>query len=210
MIKVLIADDHTVVREGLKKIIEEASEVDTVAEVDNGLEALENLRKHDYDVVILDISMPGRNGIEVLKDIKELKPSLPVLILSMYPEDQFALRAIKAGASGYLTKKSASRDIRTAIREVYQGRKYISPELAQQMAYEFDESGHLPLHHQLSDREFEVMRLLASGKQVSDIAEELSLSVQSISTYRSRILEKMNMKNNAELMYYAIKNNLVD
>jgi len=210
MIKILIADDHPVVRKGLKDIIEEAPDMVVGGEARNGQEVLENVRKSDYDVVLLDISMPGRSGLEILKELKSEKPELSVLILSVHPEEQYAVRVLKAGASGYLTKESAPDELIAAIRKASIGRKYISSSLAEKLAFDLEIDAEKPLHETLSDREYEVMCMIASGKTISEIAEELFLSVKTISTYRSRILEKMRMKSNAELTHYALKNRLVE
>jgi len=210
MIKVLVADDHTLVRKGLKKILLDTKDVKVVDEASDDKEILTKVSNNDYDLVLLDISLPGRNGIDVLKQIKCMKPELPVLILSMYPEEQYAIRSIKAGASGYLTKESAPDELIDAIRKVAWGRKYITSSLAERLAMEIGEKTGRLLHESLSDREYQVMCMIASGKTVKEIAETLSLSVKTISTYRARILEKMHLKNNAQLTYYAIKHGLVD
>lgn len=209
MLTLLIVDDHEVVRKGLKFMLLEAEQSLSISEAENGEEALGKLQERNFDVVLLDVSMPGRSGIEVLKDIKNARPKLPVVMLSMYPEEQYAIRAIKAGASGYLTKNTACKDLVLAVRAVSAGRKYITFSLAEKLTFEFGQDlGKLP-HERLSDREYEVMSLLGSGKTVSEIARKLSLSPKTISTHRTRILEKMRMKNSAEVMYYAIKNDLV-
>ncbi len=210
MIKILIADDHPVVRKGLKEIIEETPDMMVGDEAINGREALEKIRKSDFDVVLLDISMPGRSGLEIIKELKSEKPDLSVLILSMHPEEQYAVRVLKAGASGYLTKESAPDELITAIRKASIGRKYISSSLAEKLAFDLEIDAEKPLHETLSDREYEVMRMIASGKTISEIAKKLFLSVKTISTYRSRILEKTGMKSNAELTHYALKNRLVE
>ena len=210
MIKILIVDDHAVVRAGIKQIVAETSDIVVVDEASQGNEALEKVWKKDYDVVILDITMPGKSGLEVLKEIKQDKPHLPVLILSMHPEEQYAIRTIKAGASGYLTKESIPDELLTAIRRVALGKKYISASLSELLAENLEFDMEKPLHTLLSDREYEVMMMLTSGKTVRQIAEELSLSVKTISTYRYRILEKMHMKTNAELIRYVIANKLLD
>lgn len=209
MIRVFIADDHTIVREGIKQILMQFSDMGVVGEAENGPQLLKSLRKVPCDIVLLDISMPGRNGIEYLKDLKNLKPELPVLVLSMHPEKHYALRALKAGAAGYLTKKSATRELITAIRKVIEGGKYISTSMAEKIAMALDDSSDQPLYKNLSDREFQVLHMIASGKTITEIAQELNLSVQSISTYRSRILSKLDMRTNADIIYYAISNNLV-
>jgi DNA-binding NarL/FixJ family response regulator len=210
MIKVLIADDHPVVRKGLREIVKEAFHVAIADEVSNGQEVLERVAKNDYDVVLLDISMPGRNGLDVLKELKGQKPKLPVLVLSIHPEEQYAVRVLKAGASGYLTKESAQDELISAIQKVSTGRKYISPSLAERLALDLEMGAEKPPHESLSDREYQVMCMIASGKTVKEIAEELFLSVKTVSTYRARLLDKMRMKSNAELTYYAIKHRLID
>ncbi|MGB2763293.1 MAG: response regulator transcription factor [Candidatus Aminicenantaceae bacterium] len=210
MTKILIADDHAVVRKGLKQILAETSDIVAADEAKNGQEVLEKVRKSDYDIVMLDISMPGRSGIEILKQLKDEKPEVLVLVLSMHPEEQYAVRALKAGASGYLTKDSAPEELIKAIRKISQGGKYITASLAEKLAFDLEIDSEKPLHETLSDREYEVMCKIASGKTIKEIAEELFLSVKTISTYRSRILEKMGMKNNTQLVHYALKNRLLD
>jgi two-component system, NarL family, invasion response regulator UvrY len=210
MIKILIADDHAVVREGVKYILSEIHDIKIAGEAGNGHEALEKIGKNDYDLILLDIAMPGRDGLEILKDIKVLKPKLPVMILSMFPEEQYALRALKSGASGYLTKDSIPDELIKAVRKVLNGGKYVSSSFSDKLLFSLDSDSDRPLHESLSDREYQVLRLIASGKTIKDIADEMSLSVKTVSTYRSRILEKMDMKNNAELTHYAIKHRLVD
>ena len=210
MINILIADDHSVVREGLKQIISGNADMTVLAEACSGNEAIEKIRKNPISVAILDISMPGKNGLDTLKEIKVIHPDLPVLILSMYPEEQYALRFFRAGASGYLTKKSAPEELVNAIRTVSRGKKYVSPVLAEKLIGELDVTNEKPLHSALSDREFQVLCLMASGKTSGEIAEELFLSVKTISTYRARILEKLRLKNTAELINYAIQNQLVE
>jgi DNA-binding NarL/FixJ family response regulator len=209
MLKILIADDHAIVRQGLKQIVTETSDMVVAGEASNGQELLNKINENDYDVVVLDITMPGRDGIDVLKQLRSEKPELPVLMLSIHPEEQYALRALRAGASGYLTKESAPDELVIAIQKVSRGGKYISSSLAEKLAFELEGSREQAPHETLSDREYHVMCLIASGKTVMEIAQDLSLSEKTISTYRSRILEKMKMKNNAELTYYAIKNQLV-
>lgn len=210
MINILIADDHSVVREGLKQIISGNTDMTVLAEAGNGNEAIEKIRKNPISVAILDISMPGKNGLDTVKEIKVIRPDLPVLILSMYPEEQYALRFFRAGASGYLTKKSAPEELVNAIRTVSKGKKYVSPSLAEKLVGELDVTTEKPLHSSLSDREFQVLCLIASGKTSGEIAEELFLSVKTVSTYRARILEKLRLKNTAELINYAIQNQLVE
>ena len=210
MLKILIADDHPVFRRGLKQIIAETTDIVVADEAADGLEVLNKVKVGDFDVVLLDISMPGKTGIDVLAQLKYERPKLPVLMLSMHPEEQYAVRALRAGASGYLTKESAPDELVGAIRKVSTGGKYVSASLAEKLASIVQKEGEELPHQTLSDRELHVMCLIASGKTVSEIARELSLSVKTISTYRSRILEKMKMKNNAELTRYAINNDLTD
>ena len=209
MIKILIADDHAIVREGLKQIVAETSDMVVAGEAVDGQKVLEQVRKEEWDLILLDISMPGRGGIDTLKAIKIEKPKLPVLVLSMYPEEQYAVRALKAGASGYLTKESAPEELIEAIRKVSQGGRYISAALAESLAFHVVANSEMSLHDTLSNREYQVMIMLASGKTVKEIANDLSLSVKTISTNRVRALRKLGMKNNAELTYYAIKHELV-
>ncbi len=210
MIRVLIADDHAVVRQGLKQILGDTPTMLVAGEATNGQEVLAKVRAETWDVVVLDISMPDRNGLDVLKELKAERPKLPVLMLSMYPEDQYATRALKAGASGYLAKDSAADELVRAIQRVVAGGRYVSPHLAEKLAFEIGaDSSKLP-HETLSDREFQVLRLIATGKSAKDIAAELSLSVKTVSTYRARLLEKMGLGSNAELIHYAIQNRLVD
>ena len=210
MIRVLIADDHAVVRQGLRQILTETSDMNVTGEAANGLEALERARADEYDVAVLDITMPGRSGFDILKELRGDKPKLPVLILSMHAEEQFAVRLLKAGAAGYLNKESAPEELVKAIRKVVSGGRYVSPALAEKLAFEIDSDSDRLLHDSLSDREFQVMRMMASGRSVKEIATELSLSVKTISTYRARILDKMNLRTNAELIHYAIQNQLIE
>ncbi len=210
MIKILIADDHTIFREGLKHILAEYPDLVVADEANNGQEVLDKIWKNNYDMVLLDITMPGMTGLEVLKQLKNDKPKLPVLILSMHPEEQYAIRVLRAGASGYLTKESAPDELLTAIRKISQGRKYITSSLAERLATEVEADSEKPLHDILSDREYQVLRMIAAGKTVKHIAKELSLSIKTVSTYRTRIMEKMKMKTNAEVMHYVIKHQLLD
>jgi DNA-binding NarL/FixJ family response regulator len=210
MIKILIADDHAIVRRGLKQILAETPDMVVAGEAHNGQELLEKARSDQWDVVVLDISMPGRGGLDILKQLKSERPKLPVLMLTIHPEDQYAVRVLRAGASGYLTKESAPDHLVEAIRKVARGGKYVSAHLAEKLVFNLESISEKPPHETLSDREFQVLRLIASGKTVKEIGEELSLSVKTISTYRSRILEKMKMKNNAELTHYAIQQKLVE
>ena len=209
MLRVLIADDHAITREGLKRILTDYPEAVHVGNAANAAQTLSMVRKNDWDLVLLDISLPDKSGLEVLKSIKKDRPALPVLVLSMYPVDQYALRVLKAGGSGYLTKESAPEQLLAAVHKVSEGGRFITPELAEHMAKEL--AGGTPAlpHESLSDREFEVLRLIASGRTPTEIAEHLSLSVKTISTYRTRLLHKMGMRHNAELTHYAISNRLV-
>ncbi|MFZ6732512.1 response regulator [Undibacterium sp. Ji42W] len=209
-INVLMVDDHAVVREGIKSIISTTTDMALIAEAETGLEAIRLSRQLDFEVMLLDIALPDRNGIEVLKQIKSEKPHIAVLMFSIHREDQYAVRALKAGASGFLNKQCSSAQILEAIRQVARGLKYISTQLTQELANNLNQEHEDALHKTLSDREFQTMTLIASGKSVSDIAKELSLSVKTISEYRSRILLKMKLRHNAELTHYAIKNQLVD
>jgi DNA-binding NarL/FixJ family response regulator len=210
MKKILILDDHVVVREGVKKILAEQPEAITFGEASTAPEALKLAREQDWDVVMLDLSLGDKNGLEVLKELKQIRPRLPVLILSMHSEEQYARRAFKAGAAGYITKGSPRAELVIAINKVIEGGRYVSSSLAERLVVDLGKDTDRPLHEALSDREFEVMCLIASGKTVGEIAVLLSLSDKTISTYRARILEKMRMKTNAELTHYAIQNKLVN
>ncbi len=211
MIKVLIADDHSVVRRGLKQILSEESDMKVADEARNSQEVIEKVSKEEFNVIVLDITIPGKSGLEILNDIKKLQPNTPILILSMHPEEQFAIRALRSGASGYLTKDGAPEELVIAIRKIHGGGKYVSESLAEVLAFDLEErgKGRVIPHENLSDREFQVLCLIAAGKSVKEIAKELILSVKTISTYRARILEKMKMKSNSELTYYAIQNKLI-
>lgn len=210
-IRIIIADDHAIVREGLKQILADSADMVVSGDAENGADAVKLARQGDADVLLLDISMPDRSGIDVLKQVKKEVPRLAVLMLSMHREDQYAIRSLKAGAAGYLNKQSAPAELVDAIRQVAGGRKYISAALAQELANQVgDENRAVPPHETLSDREYQTMIMIASGKTVSDIAGELSLSVKTISMYRSRLLQKMKLRHNAELTHYAIKNQLVE
>ncbi len=210
MIRILVADDHAIVREGVKQILADVSDMVVQDEAENGQETLEKVARNDYEVVLLDISMPGRSGLEILEDIKSERPKLPVLILSMHPEEQYAVRALRAGASGYVTKASAPQELIGAIRKASRGGKYVTASLAEKLALELDVVTEKPPHEKLSNREYQVMLMLAEGQSVSEIAENLFLSVKTISTYRTRIMDKMGLKKNAELTLYAIHNKLID
>ncbi|EJL88904.1 response regulator containing a CheY-like receiver domain and an HTH DNA-binding domain [Herbaspirillum sp. CF444] len=209
-IKVAIADDHAIVREGLKQICSSTKDIVVVGSAENGLETIKLCRLGNCDVLLLDIVLPDRTGIDVLKQIKKEMPKLPVLMLSIHREDQYAIRALKAGAAGFLSKQAAPAELINAIRQAAAGRKYISPSLAQELANQIGFDHETPLHETLSDREYQTMVMIASGKTVSDIASELLLSVKTISMYRSRVLAKMKLRHNAELTHYALKNNLVE
>ena len=210
MIKVLITDDHPVVRQGIRQILSEYSDIEVVDEAGQGSELLDQVMNNDYDVVLLDISMPGKSGLELLKDLKVLRPELAVLILSVHPEAQYAIRALKSGASGYLPKSTLPDELIKAIRKVAVGKKYITPSLAEIIATDFDQTDEKPVYQNLSDREFEVLCQLASGKSLKEIGEELSLSAKTISTYRERILDKLGLKSTAEIIRFAIQEGLVD
>ena len=210
MIRILVADDHTVVREGVKQILSAQSDIVVEDEAEDGKETLEKVLRGSFDMVLLDISMPGRGGLEVLEDFLKSKPKLPLLILSMHPEEQYAVRALRAGASGYLTKASAAHELIGAIRKVSRGGKYVTASLAEKLAVALDSKADKQLHDRLSTREYQVMLMLASGKSVSEIARELCLSVKTISTYRIRVMNKMGMKKNAELTFYAMNHRLID
>ena len=209
-IRILIADDHAIIREGLMRIIQSEKDMEVAGSVKNASEAINELSGHPVDVVILDINMPGRSGLDIIKDIKKLQPRSAVLMLSMYSEERFAIRALKAGASGYLTKDMATEEVITAIRIIHSGRRYITATLAENMANNLQETSEKNPHDCLSDREFEVMCMIGAGKSVNEIAEVLSLSSRTVSTYRSRILIKMNLPNTSRIMQYAISKGLVD
>jgi DNA-binding NarL/FixJ family response regulator len=210
MIRVMFTEDHAIVREGLKQILADTKDIVVAGEASDGDEALEKIRTGDYDVVVMDISMPGKNGLDTMKEIKEIRPALPVLILSMYPEDVYAIRSFRAGASGYLSKESAPTELITAIRKVASGGKYISALLAEKLVVNLGDDAGKPLHEKLSEREYQILCMIASGKTGKQIAAELTLSAKTVSTYRTRILEKMDLKNNSELTHYAIQNGLTE
>lgn len=209
-IKILIADDHAIVREGLKQIVAEEKDMQVAGEAANAFELMELLKSKEWSIVVLDINMPGKSGLEALKDIKQIYPHLPVLILSMFSEDQYGLRAIKAGASGYLKKVSAPTELVTAIRKIVSGRKYINQQLAEKLADNLGTTEKETLHEKLSDREYQIMCNIALGKSAEEIAEELSISINTVYSYRNRILEKMSMKSNVELTQYAVQNKLIE
>lgn len=211
MIKIIIADDHPFIREGIKKVIDGEIDLKVVGEAENGHELLDLLRKESPQILILDISMPGKSGLELVKQINELYPKLPVLMLSIHSEERFAIRALKAGAYGYLTKSSISDELIKAIRKITtEKRKYITPGVAEQLASQVDISNNSPRHEELSDREFQILCMIASGQEVKNIAQELSLSPQTIHTYRTRIKGKLNLSSNVEMTRYAIENDLVE
>jgi len=210
MTKILLVDDHEVVRDGIKKIFDEQPETIVFGQAGTAVEALSLARADDWDVVVLDLSLGARSGLEVLKELNQIRPRLPVLILSMHSEEQYARRAFKGGAAGYITKDSPRTELLKAIKKVSKGGRYLSPALAETLVFDIERGTDRPPHAALSDREFEVMKLIASGRKVTEIAGILSLSDKTISTYRARILEKMNMKTNAEIIRYAIQNKLVD
>jgi len=210
MIQVLIADDHSLIREGFKKIIARESDITVVGEAANSAEVMNFLEKQSCDIVVLDITMPGKNGLDILSDIRLRYPDLNVLILSMHAEEHYALRALKNGARGYLTKESAPDELIKAIRKIHDGRMYISQEVAEQLAYNIGGKSEKMPHDDLSDREFQVLQLLAKGKTISEIGEMLAISASTVSTYRQRILEKLNLKNTSELILYAVRNRLIE
>jgi DNA-binding NarL/FixJ family response regulator len=208
--RVLIADDHAVFRRGLKETIGEAFPKVTFGEAKSALETLEGVRVQNWDIVILDISMPGKSGLDILADLRRLRPKVPILLLSMHPEEQYARRALKAGASGYLTKESVPEELQRAVRKIVAGGRYVSATLAEKLAYDLRNGVDVPVHELLSDREFQVLRMIALGKTVKQIADDIALSVKTVSTYRARILEKTGMRTTAELIRYALQAQLVD
>ncbi|MFA6032672.1 MAG: response regulator transcription factor [Myxococcota bacterium] len=209
MIKVLIVDDHAIVRRGLRQILLDESSEFSVAEAADGDQAIEAVRQHPFDVAVLDISMPGRTGLDVLKEIRDLRPKLPVLMLSIHPESQYAVRALRAGAYGYLTKDSAPAELVNAVRKVASGGRYITQAVGEKLALTLDRDPGAPPHETLSNREHYVLCMIGSGRTITEIARELKLSVKTVSTYRSRMLAKMGMRTSAELTRYAIENGLV-
>lgn len=209
MKKILVADDHPAIRNGVKLILKSEFSKVEFGEASNAIEIFKKLKETNWDILILDMDMPGRNGLDVLKQLKDENNKIPVLVFSMHPEEQIAVRAIKAGAQGYLSKDSASEELGKAVQHILNGRKYITPTLAEQLATQLENPSNKAPHELLSDREYQTLLLIASGKTISQIAEELSLSVPTVSTYRTRILEKMNLKNSAELTHYAVSNRLL-
>jgi two-component system invasion response regulator UvrY len=210
MIRTLIVDDHSMVRSGLIKILNEESDIEVLAEADGYVQLINCLKTVFPDIVVMDISMPGKNGLEIVKELKQTNPEIKTLVLSMHPEERFSVRAIKAGALGYVSKESAADELVRAIRQVYNGGKYITPLVAEQLANSYElESNKLP-HERLSDREFQILRMIASGKKIKEIATELSISPATVATYRARVLEKIQMKSNVEITSYALRNNLVE
>jgi DNA-binding NarL/FixJ family response regulator len=210
VIKILVVDDHAVVRHGVKQILTEQFQDAVIGEAQNAEELFGQMRKDRWDIVVLDVGMPGKGGLDALKDLKLLHPKLPVLVLSAYPEDQLALRMLKAGAAGYLSKDSAPNELVQAIRRILGGGRFVSAAVAELLASNLETELEKPLHEQLSDREYQVLCLIAVGKSLKEIADDLSVSVSTVNTYRARILEKMQLKNNTELTHYAIENRLVN
>ncbi|MDO8369716.1 MAG: response regulator transcription factor [Candidatus Nitrotoga sp.] len=210
MINILVVDDHALIRKGMKQILNDTEDIRVTGEAENGMQAIKMAQENTYDLVLLDISMPDKHGIDVLKQLKLNQPQLPVLILSMHEESQYALRSMKAGAAGYLSKQSAPTQLVTAIRQVACGKKYISNELAEELANGLSQGYQELLHQTLSNREYQTLCLMASGKSLSEMAETLSLSAKTVSVYRARLLEKMKLKNNAEAVRYAIENHLIE
>ncbi|HZX73498.1 MAG TPA: response regulator transcription factor [Cyclobacteriaceae bacterium] len=210
MIKTIIVDDHSIVRAGLIKILREERDIEVLAEADGYGQLMDCLKTVFPDVVLLDISMPGRNGLEIAKELKQFNPEIKTLMLSMHPEERFSVRAIKAGALGYVSKESAADELVRAIRQVYNGGKYITPIVAEQLANAFEWESNKPAHERLSDREFQILGMIASGKKVKEIANELSISPATVATYRARVLEKMQLKSSVEITSYALRNNLIE
>jgi two-component system invasion response regulator UvrY len=210
MIRLAIVDDHPIVRSGLVKILKEEEDMDVVVEANGHVQFYESLKDNQLDVAILDISMPGKNGLEIAKEIKQEYPALKILILSMHPEDRFSVRAFKAGASGYVTKESAAQELVNAIRKIHDGGKYITTSLAEKLVNSFNQDHEKPAHERLSDREFQILCMISSGKKIREIAEELFLSPATVATYRARIFEKMQLKSNVELTNYVLRHNLIE
>jgi len=207
---ILVVDDHAVVRQGVRQILSEQFQDAVIGEAASAQEMMEQMRRHNWDVVVLDVGMPGKSGLDALKDLKQASPKLPVLVLSAYPEDQLARRMLKAGAAGYLNKDSAPNELVRALRKILGGGKFVSAAVAELLASNLDDHCEKPLHEQLSDREYQVMCLIAVGKSLKEIADDLCVGVSTINTYRARILEKMQLRNNTELTHYAIENRLVN
>jgi len=210
MIRLLIADDHAIVREGLKRIAAECQDILVADEAADAREVLEKVTREDVDVLLLDVSMPGPGFLETMRRVKSKRPKLPVLVLSVHPEEQYAVRTLKAGASGYLTKDYSAQELKKAIRQVFEGRKYVTPSLAERLAAELDTDNTGPPHEALSERELQVFMKLGAGRSVSEIADALHLSPKTVSTYRSRVMEKMGFRNNAEMIRYAVMHGLAD
>lgn len=210
MIKVFIADDHALIREGIKKLLDPEGDVKIVGETSNPFEVIDQIKKSNCDILILDLSMPGKSGLDILKEIKIVLPKVKVLIMTMMPEDQFAKRTLKAGAYGYITKDRAAEELLLAIRKVAAGKKYVTQSLAEKLVDDLDDTSEKPLHEILSDREFQILKMMAKGQSQTNIANELSISVSTVNTYRSRIFEKLNLHSNAELIHYAFQNNLIE
>ena len=210
MIKILIVDDHAIVREGLKQIVAEENDMVVSGEAKDASELFTLVKDNHFDIAVIDISMPGRSGLDALKDLKKTKPDLPVLILSMFSEEQYGLRAIKAGAAGYMKKVSAPNELVSAIRNIVKGGKYINQSLAEKLVEEYGGKANPQLHEKLSDREYQIMCLIASGKSAEEISNDLSISIHTFYTYRNRILEKMQLKSNVELTQYVIQNKLIE
>lgn len=210
MIRILIVDDHLLIREGFKKIIGHEVDMKVVAECQNAAEVLDYLRDGECDVIVLDINMPGKSGLDLLKELPLRETGIKVLVLSINPEERFALRALQSGASGYITKDTAGEELVEAIRKVHYGGKYVTRTLAEQLASYLQRDVSKPLHESLSDREFQVLQLFGAGRTTTEIGEQLALSASTVKTYRQRILEKLNLKSTAEIIHYALKNNLVD
>jgi two-component system invasion response regulator UvrY len=210
MIRTLIVDDHSMVRSGLVKILKEENDIEVLAEADGYFQLIECLKKVFPDIIVMDISMPGKNGLEIVKELKQAHPEIKTLILSMHPEERFSVRAIKAGALGYVSKESAVDELVKAIRQVYHGGKYITPAVAEQLANAFELESNKLAHERLSDREFQILSMIASGKKVKEIAVELSISPATVATYRARVLEKMQLKSSVEITTYALRNNLIE
>ncbi|ODT43732.1 MAG: DNA-binding response regulator [Nitrospira sp. SCN 59-13] len=210
MTKILVVDDHAVVRQGVKQILNEQFQGAVIGEARNAEEMIDRIQKFTWDIVVLDVGMPGKSGLDALKDLKQVCPKLPVLVLSAYPEDQLARRMLKAGASGYLTKDSAPNELVQALKKILGGGKFVSASMAELLVANLNEEAGRPLHEMLSDREYQVMCLIAVGKSLKEIADDLCVGISTINTYRARILEKMQFKNNTELTHYALENRLVN